>query len=368
MTNPTARLRSLDVARGITIVTMVVVNAAGMITMTIPGGTSYAALLHAEWEGCTIADVVFPFFLFFVGVAISVSAGTSPRPIQWPRLAQRTTTLIALGLGVNYLALIGGDGSNTLRACGVLQRIGIAYFSCSMLYPRQSPLGRTTVAVAGLVGYSALLLIAPFPGLGESDLWHKNFNFSAWFDMWILGTGNMVPATDGIPPNDPETLLAIIPTTAITLIGTVAGDRIRDAKNHKRLATTFVATGIVLATFGWTGSIYLPMVKKVWTASYVVFTTGLAFLLTAATYWIVEVHGRVGKAGRFLEAFGRNSIAAYLLHIMALAALVGLDGAYLKLAERLSPTVASLPLIAIALALTFVPIHRMYAKNWIVRL
>lgn len=362
------RLRSLDIARGVTIVTMIIANAAGMIAMTIPGGTSYAPLLHADWEGCTIADLVFPFFLFFVGVAIPIAADGSRHPTPPRRLARRTALLILLGLVVNYLALIGGDGSTALRACGVLQRIGVAYLLSALLYFRVSAIGRVGLVSLGLAGYAALLLLAPFPGIGPADLWYKNYNFSAWFDMWILGTTNMVPAIDGVPPNDPETLLGIIPTTAIVLAGTIAGDHIRIAQNQMRLVATLVATGVFLATMGWFAADYIPMVKKLWTPSYVLFTTGLALVFTATTYGIVEIYQRVGKAGRALEAFGRNSIAAYLLHIMALAVLVALDGAYLSLAAFSSPSVASLPLIATAVVLTFLPIRLMYVSNRVLRL
>ena len=362
------RLRSLDIARGVTIVTMIIANAAGMIAMTIPGGTSYAPLLHADWEGCTIADLVFPFFLFFVGVAIPIAADGSRQPTRPLRLARRTTLLILLGLGVNYLALIGGDGSNTLRACGVLQRIGVAYLLSALLYFRVSAVGRAGLVSVGLTGYAALLLLAPFPGIGPADLWRKNYNFSSWFDMWILGTANMVPAIDGVPASDPETLLGIIPTTAIVLTGTIAGDRIRIAQNHMRLVATLVVTGAFLAAMGWFAADYIPMVKKLWTPSFVLFTTGLALVFTATTYGIVEIYQRVGKAGRALEAFGRNSIAAYLLHIMALAVLVGLDGTYLSLAAFSSPSVASLPLIATAVVLTFLPIRHMYIANRVLRL
>ncbi len=122
----TKRLRSLDVARGFAIAGMIAANTARAVERAFPGGDPYPTLLHARWEGSHFADIVFPLFLFVSGIAIALSSGDRRnRPIPWRRLFRRTFLLIALGLGVNSISLLGGPTGTPLAIDRTLQRIGV---------------------------------------------------------------------------------------------------------------------------------------------------------------------------------------------------------------------------------------------------
>ena len=224
------RLGSLDMFRGLAI--------AGMVLVNNPGSWAhvYPPLLHAEWNGFTPTDLVFPAFLFIVGVAIPFSlaryqadgGGWDSR--LYGRILRRTVLLFALGLALNATtsvlqwALHGkAIDWTTLRIMGVLQRIALAYFLAIVLILALSPRGRIVAILAILLGYWAVLAWVPVPGFGPGDL-RPDSSLVTYIDRLILTRPHMY--RDGF---DPEGLLSTIPAAATVLIGSLAGQWVRRA-------------------------------------------------------------------------------------------------------------------------------------------
>jgi predicted acyltransferase len=296
------RLLSLDVFRGITIASMILVNNPGSWNHVYP------PLLHAEWHGWTPTELRFPFFLFIVGVAMSFSF--TARASE-PRLAKIfVRSLILFGLGLFMAAYPRFDPAH-LRIPGVLQRIAVCYLAASLLVLHTS---RKTLywALALLLGGYFLLL--------RGDLSVEG-NLAARVDRFLLG-GHLWKATW-----DPEGLLSTLPAIATTILGYLAGRRLRSEENvekgdkgHETAATLFSA-GWVLVLGGLLWSIWFPINKNLWTSSYVLFTAGAALQFLACLYWVVDVKMWRRWTGPAV-VFGRNAIAVFVLSGLVAKSLI----------------------------------------------
>ena len=307
MSAPTGgRLRSLDVFRGAAI--------AGMILVNNPGdwGNTYAPLLHAEWHGWTPTDLVFPFFLFAVGVAIPLAfarrleAAGGDRRSLYRQIVRRTLILLALGLVLNWFPFVGRDWS-TARLPGVLQRIALVYLCASLAFLHLRPRGRWILAAGLLSGYWLALELVPVPGFGAGDLSPAG-NLAGHIDAALLGAHVWRHAPG---PADPEGILSTIPAVVSALAGVFTGEWLRGGREPRdKLIGLFVwgnlllAAGVALA--GW-----LPLNKNLWTSSYVVFSSGFALVVLAVAYYFVDLRSRDGWALPF-DVFGKNSIVAFV--------------------------------------------------------
>lgn len=300
------RLRSLDIFRGATI--------AGMILVNDPGdwGNVYAPLLHAEWHGWTPTDLVFPFFLFAVGMAIPFAFGrrleeaAGERGPLYRQIVRRTLVLLALGLFLSWFPFFGRDWS-TARLPGVLQRIALVYCFASLAFLHLRARGRVILSVGLLAAYWLVLKVVPVPGYGAGDLSVAG-NVAGWVDAALLGDHVWRYAPG---PGDPEGILSTVPAVVSALAGIFAGEWMRSrAEPRDKLIGLFVwgnlllAAGLALA--GW-----MPLNKNLWTSTYVVFTSGFALVVLAVAYYFVDLQGRDGWALPF-DVFGKNSIAAYV--------------------------------------------------------
>ena len=350
------RMRSLDVFRGLTIVLMVIVNAA-MVVAAGEGAVTYATLEHAPWAGVTTADVVFPFFLFILGVAIPFALarykdqGGLDRTV-FQRILKRAVILVLLGLALNLITLYRTDGE-ALRWLGVLQRIGIVYLLAALIYLKFSWRWIAGIAAGILLLYWPLASL-PIP-FGQVDLTVPGANFISWFEREYLGPHIYVAGQLGF---DPEGLLSTLPATAQALSGVLAGLWIKAQDDAKKRLNGLAGAGVVLTFVGFHWGLYFPMVKALWTSSYVVFTSGLALLTLAALSWLVDVKGWSRLWAPPLEAFGLNAISAYILHIVLLWTLKAplLVPLYWLVDNLLSPQAASVPPVLILLFLTAIPI------------
>lgn len=290
-----ARLTALDVFRGATIAGMILVNNPG-------GGKTFAPLLHAEWHGCTPTDLIFPFFLFIVGVAIPFAFASRLARSggdRWPlyrQIARRVVILFALGLFLNWFRLTSIDWS-TVRIPGVLQRIAVVYGLAALAYLWLSPRWRGWLTAALLVGYAWLL---------AGDLSPQG-NLPFAIDHAVLGnhTWRLSPG-----PGDPEGLLSTLGALATALLGLFAGDWLRTERTaHEKLTGLFVwgSTGMLA---GWAWAPFLPWNKMLWTSSYVLWTGGLAAVGLGLTMYWVDVRGKTAWARPF-EIFGTNAVAAF---------------------------------------------------------
>ncbi len=297
---PAGRLLSLDAFRGLTI--------AGMILVNNPGSWShiYAPLRHAEWHGWTPTDLIFPFFLFIVGVAIPFSfarrlkAGGSRLGLLWHVLRR---ALILFGLGL-FMAAYPRFDFGDLRIMGVLQRIGLVYLLAAPAYLYLGRRGRAWATVALLLGYWALLTLVPVPGYGPGDLSPEG-NLGAYLDRMLLGDRLWQGTWD------PEGLLSTLPALATTLLGIFTGEWLRAGGSPTLKVVGLLLAGGAGIGLGLFWGLGFPINKALWTSSYVLFTAGAALLLLGLLYGVMEVGGLRAWA-KPLYVYGMNAIAVFV--------------------------------------------------------
>ena len=296
------RLISLDVFRGITIAGMVMVNNPGSWS------TIYWPLAHAEWHGWTPTDLVFPFFLFIVGVAIPlalgkrVDAGGSKRDLYW-KIARRTLIIFALGM---FLAGFPYFNLSTIRIPGVLQRIAVCYLFASIIFLNTKVRTQILITVGLSILYWVLMTKLPAPGFGAGDL-SKEGSLASYIDRTIFGPhiwrqGKVF---------DPEGLLSTIPAIATTLMGVLAGQWLRKEKPAYEKVAGMFAAGVVCMVIGWMWNPWFPINKSLWTSSYVFFTGGLALLFLALCYWIIDIRKYTAWTKPFV-VFGVNALVLFV--------------------------------------------------------
>jgi predicted acyltransferase len=300
-----ARLASVDALRGLTVAAMLLVNNPG------DWGHIYWPLEHAEWNGCTPTDLVFPFFLFIVGVSLSLSLG--PRIDARGDVASLQRTVLVRGLRIVVLGLLLHVAAHWLmntpnfRPFGVLQRIGICFAIAGVLAVRLSVRTQWLLIAGILLGYWALLVLG-----GPLT---KEGNLASRLDTALLGrfAYEFDPKT-GLG-HEPEGLLSTIPAIATTLLGVRAGDWLR--MNH---TNRLWQVGLAALAVGGLWSLVFPLNKQLWTSSYVLWSGGFAMLALLAAHRLIDVAG-LPPLGR---SFGVNAIAAYAgswLMVCLLAAL-----------------------------------------------
>jgi predicted acyltransferase len=298
------RLTSLDVFRGMAI--------AGMILVNTPGSWShvYPPLLHAEWDGFTPTDLVFPAFLFIAGTAMTFSLSKNlgdNRPtakVYW-RIFRRCLLLFTLGVFLNTLNLVLGLHDN-LRLLGVLQRIGLAYFLAAIAVLNLSKRTLWMLSAAILLGYWAALMLIPVPGYGAGN-WTTEGNLVGYLDRLILGTQLMYKQG----PFDPEGLLSTLPAVVTVLTGYFAGDFIRRRSVESSTSMDLVLFGLSSLLLGHLWGVGFPVNKQLWTSSYVLVGTGWSLLVLAACYELIEVK-RIRGWGFPFEVMGMNAIFLFV--------------------------------------------------------
>jgi len=322
---------SLDVFRGVTIASMMLVNN--------PGSWShiYAPLDHAEWNGWTFTDTIFPFFLWIVGVAIPLS--TSRRLEQGQSRGQlflhavrRTAIIFALGFFLNSfgffidgsLARLGFGGwlhhyLTNVRLPGVLQRIAVCYLSATLIFLRTGVRGQVIWTAGLLLGYWLLMAFAPFPvnvhGQTRyiSGVFEKGDNFSACVDNLVLNgpaIGTHVWKT--AKTWDPEGIVSTIPAMATCLFGILTGHLLRSRRRPEEKTAWLMVAGASLMWLGQIMKLWLPINKNLWTSSYSVFMAGLAMICLGVYYWFVDAKG----CRTFVKPFaiyGMNAITVFVL-------------------------------------------------------
>lgn len=294
------RLSSLDAFRGLTI--------AGMILVNNPGSWQhvYPPLRHAEWHGWTPTDLVFPFFLFIVGVSVSFSFSrrleqSSGKHGLYSKIFRRTLILFALGL---CLSLIPRFDFAALRIPGVLQRIAICYCVSGLLFLKTGTRGRAAITVFLLALYWLVMKLVPVPGYGPGILEYEG-NLSAFIDSKLLA-GHLYK-----PGFDPEGILSTVPAISTALLGTLTGDWLRSSWSVLQKTGGLLAGGIVLTLSGLLLHPLFPINKQLWTSTYVLFSAGAALLLLGICYWLIEGL-RLRKWALPFLIFGTNAIAVYV--------------------------------------------------------
>jgi predicted acyltransferase len=306
------RILSIDVFRGLTVAGMVLVNNPGTWSAV------YAPLRHADWHGWTPTDLIFPFFLFIVGVAIPLALGRrldegQARAQVVRRIVVRSAVIFALGLVLH--AVSANFDVATIRIPGVLQRIAVCYLVAALLFLWTGWRAETAIAIAALLGYWALLTLVPVPGFGAGDL-GKEGNLAAWLDRAVLGAhiwriGRVY---------DPEGILSTVPAIVTTLAGVLTGRFLRAAREPAAAARALAVSGAVGLVIGLAWGTLFPINKSLWTSSYVVFTAGVALLILAVCYWLIEIRGWTWWTGPFV-VLGVNALAVFFLSTLLAIAL-----------------------------------------------
>ena len=312
------RYYSLDVFRGATVALMILVNNPGSWEHI------FSPLEHAGWHGCTPTDLVFPFFLFAVGNAMAFvmprleAAGASA---FWRKLTKRFLLIFLIGMFLNWSPFVRYDANNILqfkgwinpdsadggiRILGVLQRIAIAYLFASILIYYTKPKATIIWCVGILLGYWALLYFS-----NPADPYSLAGFMGTEIDKSLFGIRHIYKG-EGVP-FDPEGLVSSLPAIVQVVLGYFAGRYIiQKGKTWDMLATILIA-GILLAVVGMTWGLVFPLNKKIWTSSYVLYTTGLAVLTIGVFIYLLEFKNKKGAWSSFFDVFGKNPLFIFVL-------------------------------------------------------
>jgi predicted acyltransferase len=318
------RFYSLDVFRGATVCLMIMVNNPGTWDHI------YAPLDHSPWHGVTPTDLVFPFFLFAVGNALAFvmprleMAGPSA---FWRKIIKRTFLIFFIGLMLNWMPFVKWDNNILVwkpwsyidaqghpagvRILGVLQRIALAYFFASVIIYFFKIRGAFFIACVILLGYWFLCIAG-----NTSD----PFSLTGWFgtniDKSILGEGHMYhgESLNGHPiAFDPEGFMSLFGAIVQVIFGYLVGDYIiKKGKTPEMVNGLFVA-GSVFLFAGYAWDMVFPLNKKIWTSSYVVYTTGLAMVIIGVMIYLIELKKHKGWISRFFDVFGKNPLFIFVL-------------------------------------------------------
>jgi predicted acyltransferase len=296
------RLNSLDALRGLTIIGMIIVNNPGSWV------AAYPPLCHSEWEGCTPTDLVFPFFLFIMGFSLFISTqrrlsqGTSRKDL-FIHLLKRSVLIFLIGLILNAFPFNNLTG---LRILGVLQRIAIVNFFCGMLLIFSTRKIRIYTSVIILLGYWILLSFVPSPLAGYTTVAYEN-NWAAWLDQLILGKHTW----ENMPLMDPEGILSTLPAIVTGLLGIEISFLFSRNPDKREKTILLLLFGFILTTAGLAWDSIFPLIKKLWTSSYVLYTSGLASMTLGAFYWLIDFYKKE-KSVWLLIAFGKNPLILYV--------------------------------------------------------
>ncbi len=304
MAKSTSRLLSLDIFRGLTVAFMIIVNTPGSWQYI------YSPLKHAKWHGCTPTDLVFPFFLFIVGISTYYSLKKYGNEINGSsvfRIVRRMATIFAIGLLLTIFPYFIRDYS-TLRIMGVLQRIALAYGIGALICLAVKREWLWIVAATLLLIYWGLLAF-----LGGADPYSLEGNFAINVDTALLGTNHMYKGF-GIP-FDPEGLFSTIPAIGTVIIGYYIGEMINKNAANGKTVINLLLFGAASAGLGYLWGFIFPINKPLWTSSYVLFSAGLGMGVFAIIYMVADVL-KLQKWATFFVVLGTNALFSFSLAII----------------------------------------------------
>lgn len=321
MPPPSERLVALDVFRGLTIAGMLLVNDPGTWRAVYP------PLEHAAWSGWTPTDLIFPFFLFIVGITTHLSLRKRAPGTMVPKIIRRGVMIFLVGLLLNWFPFVAWGKIASipdptlwqrfiyklqhLRYLGVLQRIGLAYMGAALISIRTTRRQQIAIIGAILLGYWIVVMLLPVPGAGTIGYFTFNdpkHTLEAWTDQHILGLNHI---WSGSKWWDPEGLLSTIPAVATSMLGILCGQWIADKRRPllERIVGLFGAGSIAMVA-GSLWGVFFPISKNLWTSSYVIFCAGFASVVLATCLWLVDVLQVRGWTKPFV-IYGVNPLIAF---------------------------------------------------------
>tara|TARA_R110002073_G_scaffold139232_3_gene289466 strand:- start:20359 stop:21462 length:1104 start_codon:yes stop_codon:yes gene_type:complete len=294
------RVESVDILRGFTIVAMILVNNPGT------WGSVYAPLLHAEWHGLTPTDLIFPFFIFIVGISISYAYKNKTTHFNtYKKIALRSLKLIGLGLFLAWFLPYFPffKSFETLRFPGVLQRIGVVFFISAILFLNFNWKYLLAIGCSLLIGYWLFLGYVPLPDGSLPTFDRAANNWANYIDLTVLGE-HMWKAD-----YDPEGLLSTLPAIVTCISGILIGKLMAFTERKKELILMVV--GILLLVIGTIWSRWFPLNKAIWSSSFVLVTSGWATIILAIVYYFSEV--KKIQFGSIFKYVGMNAITIFFL-------------------------------------------------------
>ncbi|TFI58971.1 DUF1624 domain-containing protein [Sphingomonas parva] len=366
------RLLSLDVLRGLTVIGMILVNSAAGVG---DRAEVFPTLLHSHWQGLTLADVVFPGFLMMVGVSIPLAMRSAAErgldADQARHILGRTIRLFVLGFVLSNLWYFSDFSATSWRLFGVLQRIGLVYGACAILFLLCGPRVRLAIIAALLILYWPLTLLPQPDGL-STDLWVRGHNFVGAFDRLLLGAGNHNYVT-GPEGYDPEGLLGTLPAIAHGLIGVAIGEYLLSARG-KASAVRLAVLGATMVAAGLAWGLVFPVVKDIWSSSFVLLTCGITALVLAPLHLWLDGPDQHGLGKRLVLAatlpFGINAIAAYVIHMLT-GNMPGWDLLLVPFEvtrDAIGDRLASLLPILLYIAFIWACVEALRRKRWFVKI
>lgn len=363
MANKNKRLISLDVLRGMTIAAMILVNFPGSWEHVFP------PLHHAQWNGITPTDFIFPFFLFIVGVSIVMAyAGKMEmdKTIVYKKLFFRGAKIFALGV---LLGMIPEFDFSAIRVAGVLQRIALVFVACTLMFLNLDWKQQAYLGLLFLVGYWLMMTLIPTPGFDRPML-EPGKNLAAWVDQYLL-PGKMWQDTW-----DPEGVFSTLPAIATGILGMLAGQLLKSQLKEVEKANNLMVIGLVLTLWGLFWAWFFPINKNLWTSSFVLVTGGTAFSFLGAFYYWIDVKGNSQGTTPWV-IFGSNAITVYVLaDILSLFFYqLPLDGQsisahFMQAAKSLGmmPEIASMVFALCFVLINFIPAWLLYRKKVFIKL
>ena len=316
----TPRYLSIDFFRGATIALMIVVNTPGTWSSVYP------PLQHAVWHGCTPTDLVFPSFMFIIGVAMWFSFARFGR--KWSKEAgkkilKRTVLLFLIGVLMYKLPFVW-EGWDTCRIMGVPQRLALGYGLAGILVLNLNRNALIAVSSGILLLYWGLLNWFAVPG---GDPYLAESSAVLRFDSWLLGAGHLYngEVAPGVNlPFDPEGVLSTLPSIVTVILGWLSGSMMTAATQKSSLVRDLLAWGVMCGFAGLAWDLFFPINKKLWTSSYVLYAGGLSMVFLAASIWLIDLK-KWQKGSKFFLVFGANSLFAYLLSEVLVIALFNIS-------------------------------------------
>lgn len=298
-----SRLLSLDVLRGITVALMILVNSPG-------NQTAYLWLQHSVWNGFTLADLVFPLFIFIVGVSLAMTLSRTqlgPYTIQQLLLKILTRAMLLFSLGVLLNSFPNHFDFTSIRVFGVLQRIAICYLVASVLFLTTRISTQAIIMFALMVIYWLIMTLIP----EKYDLTPEG-NIVGFIDRQLFSSRHLYGKFF-----DPEGFLSTLPAISTALLGNLTGSWLRSSYTPIQKVEGMTLAGFLALLLGWLWGMWFPINKSLWTSSYVLWAGGLSLLLLALCYWMNEIKS-LKKWSRPFEIFGLNALLAYVLHVFFL--------------------------------------------------
>lgn len=395
MTGPSERLVSLDALRGYTIVLMVIVNDPGSWSHVYP------PLLHAEWHGITLTDLVFPFFLFIVGVSISLAytklleADVRKKDL-YKKIVLRAVKILLLGW---FLALWPYFSLEGMRYAGVLPRISIVFLVCALIFLKTNWRQQVWIASLTLIGYWLVLALVPVPidavarealakgqvqsSQGLIDIgpirevpggfiaanYEPGVNITAWLDRLLL-PGRFWQVTW-----DPEGLMSTFPAIVTGILGMLIGRLLISVRDPHEKLTWLFFVGFSMYLFGAAWGWYMPLNKNLWTSSYTLWTAGACTMMLATSILVVDILGYT-KGTKLGRVYGANAITSYvlagMLSVVFYSAILGeqsLSGMWMEGTTSLGmpPRLASLGYAILYMLITYIPASLLYRRRIFIR-